>query len=84
MRKAFWVENQQTSKFYHISLDCCLGLPGTLYEIEIEYTGRYINSETTREEEIIEDIARLTRTLIEKFPKLKPSQLTKQDWLGII
>lgn len=83
MRKAFWVENQQTSRFYHISLDCCLGLPGTLYEIEVEYTGRYIDSEDTQEEEIIEDITRITKTLIEEFPKLKPSQLTKQDWLGV-
>ena len=82
MRKAFWVENPQTRRFYHISLDCCLGLPGTLYQLEVEYTGRY-KPEVGREEEIVEDIAKLTKTLIERFPELKPSQLTKQDWLGI-
>lgn len=85
MRKAFWVENQQTSRFYHLSLDCCLGLPGTLYEVEVEYTGRYTDSEGRQDaqEEIIKDIAKITQTLIEKFPEVKPSQLTKKDWLGV-
>jgi hypothetical protein len=87
MRKAFWVENPKTRRFYHISLDCSLGSPGILYEMEVEYTGRYTNTEstpeTTKEEEIIKDITRITKTLLEKFPELKPSQLTKQDWLGI-
>lgn len=88
MRKAFWVENGETNRFYHISLDCCLGLPGTLYEVEVEYTGRYTKSERTKigkktEGEIIKDIANITKILITNFPSLRPSQLTKQDWLGV-
>lgn len=82
MRKAFWVNNPQTLRSYHISLDCCLGLPGMLHEVEVEYVGRHIDSETN-EEEIIMDVTNLTSLLIEKFPELKPSRLTKQDWLGI-
>ena len=83
MRKAFWIENPRTTRFYHVSLDCCHGSPGTLYEMEIEYTGRYTDFGKTREEEIIEDIAEITKTLVDKFPELRPSQLTKQGWLGV-
>ncbi len=87
MRKAFWVDNLKTGRTYHISLDCCIGPPGILYETEVEYTGRYIGSGNTKqdeaEKEIIEDIAKITKILIEKFPELKPSELTKQKWLGV-
>lgn len=84
MRKAFWIVNPQTDRFYHISLDCCLGLPGVLYEMEVEYTGRYnTKSKDTKEEDIVEDIASITKALIKNFPSLKPSQLTKRDWLGV-
>lgn len=87
MRKAFWVENPRSSRFYHISLDCCLGLPGTFYEVEVEYSGRYGGPEVVAgdrtEEEIVEDIAKISMILIREFPELKPTQLTKQSWLGV-
>jgi len=86
MRKAFWVDNQRTGRFYHISLDHCLGLSGILNQMEIEYTGTYINTShasNTNEKEIIGDISNIAKILIEKIPLLKPSLLTKQKWLGI-
>lgn len=82
MRKAFWIENPETNRTYHLSLDCCLGPPGVLYEMEVEYTGRYTEPGITKEKEIIEDIAEITKLLIENFSELRPSQLTKQGWLG--
>ena len=87
-RKAFYLANIKTGRFYHISLDCCSSQSGILYEIEIEYTGRYLENKTDEPQElteklIIDDIAQITKILLDKFPELKPSQLTKQAWLGI-
>jgi hypothetical protein len=84
MRKAFWVKNQKSNRIYHISLDCCLGLPGELYQVEVEYTGKYgkkNEKSDVKEEEIIDDIAKITKSLIDKFPSLKPSTKTKKRWL---
>lgn len=90
MRKAFWIDNQRTNRFYHISLDCCLGPSGMLHQMEVEYTGmrgeaknHFGNINQAIEKEIIEDIAKITKILLEKIPSLKPCQLTKQEWLGI-
>ncbi|MEK6906946.1 MAG: hypothetical protein AABW45_00280 [Nanoarchaeota archaeon] len=86
MRKAFWIENEDTKRFYHVSLDCCLGLPGKLYQVEVEYTGKYGEPkeyEKSAEDEILEDIGKITKTLVDKFPSLKPSKTTKMGWLGI-
>jgi len=87
-RKAFYLANIKTGRFYHISLDCCTAQSEILYEIEIEYTGRYLENKTDEPQELIEkaiidDIAQITKILLDKFPELKKSQLTKQAWLGI-
>ena len=86
MRKAFWVENPRNNRIYHISSDCCLGAPGDLYQMEVEYTGRYGMQDKTdlvREREIVDDIAKITKDLLKNFPSLIPSQKTKMGWLGI-
>jgi len=81
-RKAFWIVNKQTKRVYHISLDCCESYNKKLYQVEVEHTGRLIEQKNTKEESIIDDIANITHILVNNFP-LKPSQLTKQNWLGI-
>jgi len=80
-RKAFWVDKPETKRTYHISLDRCSSDFGELYELEIEFTGNYSDVKTNSEEEIIEDIAFLTKFILERFPQLKKSQLTKENWL---
>lgn len=85
MRKAFWVDNVRTGRTYHISLDRCTGEPGILYEMEIEYTAIYKEMAgvmPVNENEIIADIAFLTKAILDNVPGLRPSVLTKQGWLG--
>lgn len=81
-RKAFWIVNKQTKRIYHISLDCCESDNKKLYQVEVEHTGRLIKQKTTKEKSVIDDIADITHILLNNF-SLKPSQLTKVDWLGI-
>lgn len=86
MRKAFWIVNSNNNRFYHITLDCCVGRSGTMHELEVEYTGvysEYSENIMANEAEIVNDIAEITQILLDNFPELKPSTLTKQEWLGI-
>ncbi len=82
MRKAFWVDTPN-GRTYHISIDHCDGHPGTLYEVEVEYVGNYEGTETAEEGKVVDDISRITDMFIKRFPSVRPSQLTKQAWLGI-
>lgn len=80
-RKAFWVDKPTTGRTYHLSLDRCSSDFGELYELEIEFAGNYNDVRATSEKEMIEDIAFLTKFMLERFPGLKVSQLTKENWL---
>jgi hypothetical protein len=82
-RKAFWVENPETRRIYHISLDICQSSDKKLYEMEVEYTGRFAASiqPNVNEQEIIDDIAKITKILLSLSGDLKESTLTKREWL---
>lgn len=83
-RKAFWLENPETRRLYHISLDICLTYAEALYEVEVEYSGRYIDqvdSSPEIEQVIIDEIARITKVILSLSSDLKESTLTKQAWL---
>ena len=83
IRKIFWVENLATRRLYHISLDYCNTSQDSLYQMEIEYTGTYVKRESVSEQEIVDDIAILTHLIMKRFPELKRTTLSKQEWLGI-
>ena len=82
-RKAFWVENPCTRRIYHISLDMCLEFEKMLSEIEVEYTGRHVKStaKEINEQEIIDDIAKITKIVLSLSNSLKESTLTKHNWI---
>ncbi|MBU0534953.1 hypothetical protein KKC62_02185 [Patescibacteria group bacterium] len=82
-RKAFWVENPETRRIYHISFDICQTSERKLYEMEVEYTGRFASSvqPNVNEQEIVDDIARITKILLSLSGDLRESTLTKREWL---
>lgn len=81
-RKVFWVQSPETTRLYHISLDKCQNEDRELKQVEVEYSGLY-SSTPLNEGEIVSDIAHITDMLIDKFSELKPTTLTKEEWLGI-
>jgi hypothetical protein len=83
-KKFFYIVNSLTKRFYQISLDYCYNyFNKNLRQIEIEYIGRSIKLKTAEENKIVEDIAKITEILLKKFPALRPSQQTKEEWLRI-
>ena len=82
-RKAFWVENPKTGRFYHISLDVSVAGPRKLYQIEVEYTGRYCVEKKVKyyKKAIIDDISDITKSVLAVSKSIKPSTLSKQEWV---
>ncbi|MCH7641007.1 hypothetical protein IID22_02335 [Patescibacteria group bacterium] len=81
-RKAFWVENKETGRVYHISIDRCQTTGHSLHQLEIEYTGTSGECLDQAEPQIIEDITQLTRKIVETHPSsVRPEPLTKLAWL---
>jgi len=82
-RKAFWVDNVETDRFYHITVDLCESQEKDMYQMEVEYTGTYKDPPVTDENEIIRDITDITKIIINKNANVQPSITTKAEWLGI-
>lgn len=97
-RRAFWPENVDTGRVYHISLDQCTSYDGrVIYQLEVEYTGRYFDrfrdrfeskkSETEIKEIIHAEVAELSHKVLSFCNKngkyLIPTTLTKFDWLRV-
>jgi hypothetical protein len=80
-RKAFWLENTKTHRVYHISLDKCVDSFGrTLHQLEIEGTGT-AGIPQTNEQAVIDDTAKLSKFILENFKEVRPSIITKEEWL---
>lgn len=81
-RIAFWFNNTQTHRVYHLSLDRCLDDRKPLYQMEIEYTGTKGTIVPNPEPAVTQDIAEFTKMLIEQFPgQLEPKPIKKLEWL---
>lgn len=78
-RKYFIVENQKTKNSYCVLIDRCTYDSDELFQMEIE--GLLLSSSKKNEEEIVDDIAYLTNQLIQRYDILKPTNLTKLEWL---
>ncbi len=78
-RKYFLVENQKNKQNYCILIDRCTNNATELFQIEIE--GLLSRPNVKSEKEIVKDISYLTNYLINKYPFLKPTTLTKAEWL---
>ncbi len=78
-RKYFLVENEKDKKTYCILIDRCTHEASELFQMEIE--GLLDSPLKNEEREIIRDIGYLTCCLITKYPVLKPTTLTKLEWL---
>lgn len=78
-RKYFIVENKESKNSYCILVDRCTYDGSELFQIEIE--GLLLSSARNKEKEIVKDIAYITNQLIKKYGVLKPTKLTKLNWL---
>ena len=85
MKKAFYVRNMVTNRFYHLSVDCCTGLGDPLYQMEIEYTGTFgeIIRAGNAQDDVVKDIATIAAAAMSIDSALKPTQLTKEEWTKI-
>lgn len=92
LRRAFWPENKITGRVYHVSIDQCQSDDHrTIYQIEVEYTGRYSSragseSESELKPLIRAEVAELAQEVLSFCNKdgqhLIPFALTKFDWLS--
>ncbi len=83
-RKAFYVTNQATGRFYHISVDDTSGSSSHISQLEIEYVGKFGTNpieDPESEGHIVYDIATITRAILSNDPSLRPTTLTKKDFL---
>lgn len=87
-RLAIWPENLKTGRIYHLSLDRCAQNGRVFYQLEIEYVGKkatYDPTPTDPLNEIISELAALSHEVCcfteNEETKLRPSQLTKLEWL---
>lgn len=82
VRKAFWVINNESKRFYHLTIDECFSGEKKFTQLEIEYTGTFgKNERDLAERKIITDISSITKLLLGKFFQLIPTSLTKYEWL---
>ncbi len=78
-RKYFLVENKENNIPYCIILDRSTYSTHELFQIEIE--GLLLSPSKNEEKKVIKDISYLTSFLIRRYPILKPTALTKLDWV---
>ncbi len=79
-RKYFIVENTKSRNTYCILVDRCTHEGHELFQIEIE--GLLLSSLDANEDAIINDIAYIANKLVGKYSFLKPTTLTKYEWLS--
>ncbi len=78
-RKYFIVENKINKNSYCILIDRCTFDNNELFQMEVE--GLLLSPTEDKEREVIKDIVYITKQLIKKYRFLKPTTLTKLDWL---
>ena len=78
-RKEFVVRNNTTGTSYCISMDRCTSGYKELYQIEVE--GLLLAPSNDEEKKLVNDIACLAKILIWRYPELKPTALSKFEWL---
>lgn len=78
-RKTFVVENRENKNIYIILVDRTSIEGRDLYQLEVENLSRSPSS--GREKQIVGDIAFITNFILKKYKKLKPTILTKQEWV---
>ncbi len=90
-RKAFWPENKQTRRVFHVSLDYCRSFDDrVMFQLEVEYVGRYFDHIEDKPEEelksaITEEVVDLSREIFSFCNKggqfLTNTVISKFDWL---
>ena len=80
--RAFWVDNAHNGRIYHLSTDRCINGSGEFCELEIEFVGSKRSTGNASEVEIVGDIAFLSKFMLDRFPQLRPSTLTKERMAG--
>ncbi len=81
-RKYFIVDNIRNKNSYCILIDRCTYNGEELFQIEVE--GLSQSSDRVREKEIIKDISYITYNLTKRYPDLKPTTITKDEWVRSI
>jgi len=78
-RKYFLVKNKENSRTYCILIDRCTYNTHELFQMEIE--GLLLSTSKNEEKDVVRDVSYLTHYLTRKYLILKPTTLTKLDWL---
>lgn len=86
IKKKFWVVNVESDRVYHIVCDVCDCVKGSLSQLEIEYTGILKSRGELSSEEVVQnDISEISKIILSKktlYRHLKPTRLTKSDWVS--
>lgn len=78
-RKYFIVKNKKTERNYCILIDKATYNTNELFQMEIE--GLLLSPSKEEEIEVVNDIAFITNRLVEMYKCLKPTTLTKWEWI---
>ncbi len=91
LRRAFWPENFHSKRIFHISIDEISSPTGKkMYQLEVEYTGRHhgghlLQDPQAAQDEIVNEVGELSAIVLDFCNRdrecLKPTTLTKFDWL---
>jgi len=79
-RKYFITDNEKNRNSYCILIDRCTSGADELFQMEIE--GLLFSASEAKEQETVKDIVDITFHLIRKYEALKPTTLTKLEWLN--
>ncbi len=79
-KMVFWIENKITGRVYHVANDKCISnKTNDLSQVEIEYAGT-VKKNSPNKQAIIDDITKITSTLLNKFDFLTPTVVRKEEW----
>ncbi|MEK6964094.1 MAG: hypothetical protein AABX70_06720 [Nanoarchaeota archaeon] len=84
-KKCFYVVNQSSDRIYQVAVDCSYSGSSCLSQVEAEYSGRRNGRRSETAEVEVEAELELLKNRIESLPSIspyiRPSRLSKQEWL---
>ena len=78
-RKYFLVENKKTGETYCVLIDRSTLDGQTMFQMEVE--GTLLSPSPSEVKATVEDIAYLTKSIVNRYDNLTPTTLAKLDWL---
>lgn len=78
-RKYFLVRSKRSGRDYCILIDRCTHGGSSLFQMELEET--LLKPTKEQENQVAAEIAEITGRIMDTHPELKPTSLTKREWL---